>query len=256
MGVERRIVSPRFIGREADAAVRLALPADEMITAGPGPGDETDSVAPIHGALADAVTASVKDGKRPVCIVGDCCQSIGVMAGLVHAGLKPALVWLDSHGDFNTWETTPSGFLGGMPLAMLTGRGDQRMMEAVDLAPLTDDRILLSDGRDLDPGERALVKESGIRHMEKVIGVPYVLPEGLIHLHIDTDILDARLAPAFLYPVKGGPSPQGLAAVIESILETGKVAALSICAAWDTLHHQGQATEAAVKRALEPIWRN
>jgi arginase len=253
MGTDRRILSPRFIGREAGAATQLSQPGDEVITAGPGPGDETDSVSPIHRALADAVTASVKGGKRPVCIVGDCCQTIGVMAGLTRAGLMPSLVWLDSHGDFNTWETTPSGFLGGMPLAMLTGRGDQRMMQAVELAPLADDRVLLSDGRDLDPGERELVTASGIRHMEKVIGVPYVLPEGMIHLHIDTDILDARLAPAFLYAVQGGPSPEGLAAVLEGIMATGRVAAISICAGWDPARDEGQATEAAVKRALEPV---
>ena len=62
-------------------------------------------------------------------------------------------MWLVSHGDFNTWETTPSGFLGGMPLAMLTGRGDQRMLEAVGLDPLADNQVWLSDARDLDPGD-------------------------------------------------------------------------------------------------------
>lgn len=248
-----RIVSPRFIGREAEAPLLLAQADDLMIGAVPGPGDETDSVAPIHRALADAVAGAVAAGERPVAILGDCCQTIGVMAGLERTGLHPAMVWLDSHGDFNTWETTPSGFLGGMPLAMLTGRGDQRMMEAVGLAPITDERVLLSDGRDLDPGERELVKGSGIRHMEKVIGVPYALPEGPLYLHLDTDILDARLAPAFLYAVKGGPSPEGLAAVLTAILETGQVAAISVTAAWDAARDSDGATAEAVRKAILPI---
>ncbi len=247
---DRRIVSPRFIGRLSGAPLALSAPGDRMIAAAPGAGDETESLSPIHQELADAVADAVRAGERPVAIVGDCCQTIPVMAGLERGGIRPAIVWLDSHGDFNTWETTPSGFLGGMPLAMLTGRGDQRMMEAVGLAPIEDARVLLSDGRDLDPGERDLVQASGIRHMEKVIGVPHVLPDGPIYLHVDADLIDCRLAPAFLYAVKGGPSPEGLAAVIEAVMASGQVVAVSVTASWDAAKDEDGATAAAVKRAV------
>lgn len=250
---DHRIVSPRFIGRMAEAAMRLSRPGDSIIAAEPGPGDETESLAPIHRELADRVAETARSGGRPVAILGDCCQTIPVMAGLARSGVYPSIVWLDSHGDFNTWETTPSGFLGGMPLAMLTGRGDQRMMEQVGLLPIADSRVLLSDGRDLDPGERELVKGSGIRHMEKVIGVPYSLPDGPLYLHIDTDILDARLAPAFLYAVKGGPSPEGLKSVIDNILGSGRVVAISVTAAWDAGKDEGGETEGAVLRAISRI---
>ncbi len=245
-----RIVSPRFIGRMAEAPMRLAGKGWRVIAAEPGPGDETDSVAPIHREVADWVAEAVKAGNRPVAIVGDCCQTIPVMAGLERNGIPASIVWLDSHGDFNTWETTPSGFLGGMPLAMMTGRGDQRMMQQVGLAPIADSRVLLSDGRDLDPGERDLVKGSSIRHMEKVIGVPYSLPEGPLYLHIDTDLIDARLAPTFLYAVQGGPSPEGLAAVIDAVMQTGRVVAVSVTAAWDAARDESGVTEDAVKRAV------
>lgn len=247
---DRRIVSPRFIGRLSGAALALSQAGDRMIRSGPGPGDETESLSPIHRELADAVADAVRAGERPVAILGDCCQTIPVMAGLARGGVHPSIVWLDSHGDFNTWETTPSGFLGGMPLAMLTGRGDQRMMEAVGLPPVADARVLLSDGRDLDPGERDLVQGSGIRHMEKVIGVPHVLPDGPLYLHVDTDLIDSRLAPAFLYAVKGGPSPEGLASVIAAVMASGQVVAVSITAAWDAEKDEDGATAEAVKRAV------
>lgn len=253
MSVDRRIISPRFIGRMAEAPKRLARADDLTIAIEAGPGDETDSLGPIHAALADAVANTVVARKRPVAIVGDCCQTIAVMAGLERNGLKPALIWLDSHGDFNTWETTPSGFLGGMPLAMMTGRGDQRMMQQVGLVPIDDHRVVLSDGRDLDPGERELVQQSGIRHMERVIGVPYVLPEGPLYLHVDADLLDARIAPAFLYAVQGGPSPEGLAAVIEGVLATGRVVAASVTASWDAARDTDGDTERAVRLACAPL---
>ena len=250
---DRRIVSPRFIGRMAGAPMRLSQPGDRIVKAAPGSGDETDSLGPIHRELADAIADSAAAGERPVAIVGDCCQTIPVMAGLARRGLHPSIVWLDSHGDYKTWETTPSGFLGGMPLAMLTGRGDQRMMEQVGLSPISDSRVLLSDGRDLDPGERDLVKGSGIKHMEKVIGVPYVLPDGPLYLHIDTDLIDARLAPAFLYAVKGGPSPEGLAAVIDAVMQSGRVVGVSVTAAWDAAGDEDRVTELAVRKAVSPI---
>lgn len=250
---DRLIVSPRFIGRPAEATLHLSGTGGHMIASAPGTGDETDSLAPIHRELADAVAGAINAGKRPVAIVGDCCQVIPAMAGLARNGIAPGLVWLDSHGDFNTWETTPSGFLGGMPLAMLTGRGDQRLMDQVGLSPIADGRVLLSDARDLDPGERELVKASGIRHMEKVIGVPYVLPEGPVHLHIDTDIIDARLAPAFLYAVPGGPSPEGLAAVIDGILATGQVASVTITAAWNAANDADGTTLAAVRKSVASL---
>ena len=158
--------------------LRLAKQGDAHIAAEPGPGDQTESLGPIHRAIADGVADAVKAGERPVAVLGDCCQTIGVLAGLQRGGLAPNLIWIDAHGDFNTWETTPSGFLGGMPLAMITGRGDQRMMEAVGLAPLADARAVLSDGRDLDPGERELVKASRLRHVEALGDLPAALPPG------------------------------------------------------------------------------
>lgn len=249
---DRRIVSPRFIGHESDAAGLLARGGSQWIGETPGEGDGIDRLAPIHAALADAVAAALGEAERPHVIVGDCCQVIPVMAGLERHGIRPALVWLDSHGDFNTWETTPSKFIGGMPLAMLTGRGDQRLMQQVGLQPLADARVVLSDARDLDPGERALVAASGIAHvgLDKVVAA---LPAGPIYLHLDTDILDASAAPAFLYPVTGGPSPADLHRVLGEILATGRVVAISVTAAWDAGRDMDGRTVAAVRAAAAAV---
>lgn len=177
-----------------------------------------------------------------------------MMAGIERAGLKPALVWLDCHGDFNTWETTPSGFLGGMPLAMLTGRGDQRMMQAVGLSPIADDRVVLSDGRDLDPGERLLVEASGIRFIPDVLSLDAKdLPEGPLYLHFDSDIIDAREAPAFLYPAAGGPTAAEMAEKLSAITATGRVVAISTTVGWNVEKDAGGKTEAAVRLALSGL---
>jgi arginase len=249
-----RICSPLFLDKETQATWALSEPGDRVIKSAPGPGDQAESLAPIHKELADEVAAVTRKGGRPFAVVGDCCQVIPVMAGLEREGLRPTLVWLDSHGDFNTWETTPSGFLGGMPLAMLTGRGDQRLMQAVGLGPIADTRVVLSDGRDLDPGERILIEKSGIRSVPTVDALDAAaLPAGPLYVHFDADIIDAGEAPGFLYPVKGGPSAERMRTVIDSLVKTGRVVAFSVCDSWDTAKDPDSKTLAAVKKALEPF---
>lgn len=243
------LVVPWFLDRPAPEP-RLLAGGGTEVQAKPGAGDQLESLAPLHQALAEAVASDATHGATPVCYLGDCCQTIGVMAGLARAGIKPVFIWLDSHGDFNTWETTPSKFLGGMPLAMLTGRGDQRMLQAVGLEPLADERVLLSDARDLDPGERDLVQASRITHKPKLEEIDVgALPPGPLYVHFDTDLLDARLAPAFLYAVPGGPAPAQVAGLLAKLAATRRVAAWSVTAAWDSKRAGAAETLASAREA-------
>ncbi|MEM7635935.1 MAG: arginase family protein [Pseudomonadota bacterium] len=246
-----RITSPMFLDRQSDAVAAMSRPGDRVIAAGPGDGDQTESLAPIHRELADTVSQVIAAGDRPFAVLGDCCQTIPVMAGLERNHLQPTLIWLDSHGDFNTWETSPSGFLGGMPLAMLTGRGDQRMMQAVELAPIDDGRVVLCDGRDLDPGERTLVDDSGIHFIEHLDKLdPATLPPGPLYVHFDSDIIDATEAPAFLYPAAGGPSAEEMRQALEKLMATGRVMAISTTLGWDVSRDGDGLTRQAVSHAL------
>jgi arginase len=248
-----RLCLPWFLDSPSEAPRLLARPGDAVIAAVPGPGDPLERLAPLHEALAQAVAGVVGSGGRPLAVLGDCCQAIGMVAGLERAGLRPTLVWLDSHGDFNTWETTPSGFLGGMPLAMLTGRGDQRMLRALGLAPMPDGRVILSDGRDLDPGERDLVGASGIAFLPDLDQVTAALPPGPLYLHVDMDLLDATEAPAFHYAVPGGPTGARLCALLAALMATGRVVAVSVCATWDAARDTDGRTLAAVQTAMDGL---
>jgi arginase len=183
----------------------------------------------LYDSLADMVSSTIKQGELPVSVAGDCCTSLGVLAGLQRAGLNPTLIWFDAHGDFNTWETTPSGFLGGMPLAMLVGRGEQTIMAQVGTKPLPEAMVILSDGRDLDPGERAALADSDIVHLEKATDLlDYELPSGPIWVHFDTDVIDANIAPAMNYPVAGGPGEAELHQIYSSLAGTGQISAVSM----------------------------
>jgi arginase len=186
-------------------------------------------MAALHKPLAELVAVVLKSGELPVSIAGDCCTSIGVLAGLQRAGIQPTLIWFDAHGDFNTWQTTPSGFLGGMPLAMLTGRGEQTLMETVGTNPLPEDQVILTDGRDLDPGERESLAESRVTHLKKVRDLLNTkLPAEPLWVHFDTDVLDPAEAPAMNYLAPGGSSAEDLRAVFNFLAHTGQVVAVSL----------------------------
>ena len=172
---------------------------------------------------------TARAGQRPVSIAGDCCATLGVLAGLQRAGVQPTLIWLDAHGDFNTWDTSPSGFLGGMPLAMLAGRGEQTMVRGLGLTPLAEERIILSDARDLDPGEKEAVAHSAVIHLPQVEQLlDYPLPDGPLYVHFDVDVVDVADVPAVSYPAPGGPSAATLQQVFHHLAQTGRITAVSL----------------------------
>jgi arginase len=203
--------------------------------------------------LADTVAGALKLGERPVSIAGDCMSPIGMLAGLTRAQVAPTLIWFDAHGDFNTPETSPSGFLGGMPLAMLVGRGDQRFMENVALPPIPEDRVILTDARDLDPGERELVEKSAVRHLPDVTDLLTLdLPDGPLYIHFDADVLDPSEAPAHRYTAPGGASVAQMREVFAHLAATGRVAAISV-SAWDFANDTDEKTGQAVMDLLRVL---
>jgi arginase len=207
----------------------------------------------LHRQISTFVSDSVRRGNRPVSVSGDCCSAIAVVAGLQHAGLDPAVVWLDAHGDFNTAETTVTGFLGGMPLAMLTGRGDQMLMRGASCRPVPDAQVLLTDSRDLDPAEAELLRGSAVRRVADPASVVEALPpDRPLFIHFDTDFLNPVDAPAMLYPAAGGPRLAEALALAADLARTNRVAAVSVTA-WDLDGDADRTTELACLQVLDSL---
>jgi arginase len=207
----------------------------------------------LYRPLRDFVTRALDEGKRPVSIAGDCCPTIGVTAGLQAADIDPTLIWFDAHGDFNTWETTPSGFLGGMPLAMLVGRGEQTIVHGVDLENLAEKKIVLADARDLDPGEKVNLSNSEVNHLSDVSDLLEIsLPEGPLYIHFDTDVINPTDAPAMNYLAPGGPTVETLDRVFERLANSGKIAAVSVSSWNPELDKDGQ-TAAVVMKLIRTL---
>lgn len=183
----------------------------------------------LHSSLADAVEEICMAGELPVSIAGDCCSAIAMLAGLRRAVVNPLLIWFDAHGDFNTWDTSPSGFLGGMPLAMLVGRGDQTLLEALDLDPMDEERVILTDGRDLDEGEGVLLGRSSVTHLQNTQELmDYSFSDQPLWIHFDTDIIDPQDVPAQNYPAPDGIRIDDLQEVFQFLANTGLICGISL----------------------------
>lgn len=134
-------------------------------------------------ALLAAARAEVEAGTTRF-VAGSCDLAIATLpaAAARYPGLRVA--WFDAHPDFNTPETSPSGFLGGMPLAAACG-----VWESVPTHPTVDPRhVHLCGVRDVDPGERELLDAHGVHETPP--------SEGPVWVHLDLDVLDPSLMPA------------------------------------------------------------
>src|SRR5512141_2375928 len=125
-----------------------------------------DCIVPMARRVAGAVATSLQGGHFPLVLGGDNSLSIGSIRGAAR-NKKLGVIWIDAHADFNTAETTPSGNIHGMSLALLAGCGDESLIRLwEEQVPVIDPkRIAIIGARDLDPGEKANLRETGVSVM-------------------------------------------------------------------------------------------
>ena len=172
------------------------------------------------GQVDDALVA----GRFPVLLAGDCSISITTLPTVVRHSPDAYVLWLDAHGDFNTPETTASGFLGGMCLAAACGRWDAGLMEeTIDPA-----QVVMCGARDLDEEERALLEGAGVRNVR-----PSQLADMLdgedVYVHLDLDVLDPSVLPA-QFAADGGLSDGGLRTLLGEVAGVSTLLGLEITA--------------------------
>jgi len=201
-----RALGGRIVGEPGDPAVgdwREDLPASR----------------PVLEAAAAELEAAFAAGELPVLTASDCTLCIATLPAVARHEPGVHVAWLDAHGDFNTPETTESGFLGGMCLAAACGRWDAGADGAVDPG-----RVHLLGVRDLDAGEEREVDAAGLSG-EPPMDVP-------VYVHLDCDVLDPSVL-ASQFPVPGGWSEQRLRAQLAELAGTCRVVGVEVTALED-----------------------
>ena len=155
----------------------------------------------LYRNLATRIAA---DHDFPVVLSGNCGAAIGAAAGVGMDDL--AVIWFDAHGDFNTPETSASGYLDGMALSILTGRCFPAIANTIPgFVPLPFERAIFAGGHDLDPSEVRDFAACGV-HCDPLAALTRVKASRML-VHIDLDVLDVVHGRANHYAKPGGMSP-------------------------------------------------
>ncbi len=194
--------------------------------------------------VKDKLSGRIDNSRISFCLGGDCAFVPGSLAGLKTAYKgKPGMVWLDAHGDFNTPETSPSGFIGGMPLAIACGRGPRLTEDVESQRPLLDEKQVVHVGsRSLDPDESELLRSSvkllsavelkkrGAREVALEISRFLNSSCDWIIAHLDVDVFDPSLVPGVDFPETGGLSSQDVLEIFGSLQSTRKLKVVDLTA--------------------------
>jgi arginase len=188
----------------------------------PSPGRPRDwsedlpEARPVLETAAAEISAALDQGELPLLTASDCSICIATMPTVARRAPGVRFLWIDAHGDFNTPETTPSGFLGGMCLGAACGRWDAGWPDTID-----PESVSFLGVRDLDPGEKVEVEEAGVRE-----GVP---EEGPVYVHLDLDGLDPSVMPV-QFPVPGGLQADEVRDVLAGLVRDGRLVGLEVTA--------------------------
>src|SRR5213082_2126443 len=227
-------------GAQVKPTDTVALTAEEEKAYG-----SWNHLALASGDMTKLVAEERRKGNLPIGLLANCNGLLGMLSGLQHSGpsakpLRVGMVFVDAHGDFNTPETTLSGMLGGMPVAIAAGQCLTRMRIKAGLEPAVPTRhIVEMCVRDTDPLEQELLDRSDIqqltledvrtrsanlhREMKRLSETTDV-----IYIHIDMDVLDPREVPGHPLAVPGGPTSIELAAALTEMFKYEKVAAFGV----------------------------
>lgn len=184
------------------------------------------------GQVDDALDA----GNIPLLFAGDCSIALTTLPVLARHRPDAWVCWIDAHADFNTPETSPSGFLGGMPLSAACGLWDSGF--GAGLPPA---QIAMLGVRDVDGGERVLLDTHGVGRPagpEALVGLP-------VFVHLDLDVLDPAVMPA-TFPAPGGWDFERLHDVLAALVEDCDVVGAEITSA-----HPGHVEE--IHGAIAPL---
>jgi arginase len=228
----------------------------------------------VSAGLADRVRASLRRGHLPLAIGGDHSIAIGTLAGASRffreRRKRMGVIWVDAHGDMNTPETSPSGNIHGMPLAISLGAGIRGLVRLGGFQPKIEAaRTALVGIRNLDEDERKNIARFGINvYTMKDIdrrGIASVMDEAIhvasngadgVHVSFDMDAVDPATAPGVGTAVPGGLSYREAHLVMELIHDAGVMTSLEVVEANPFLDVENRTARLGVELILSALGKS
>ncbi|HXG64667.1 MAG TPA: arginase [Blastocatellia bacterium] len=231
-------------------------------------------IAAASQELAAMVEKALEEGAIPVILGGDHSIAIGSAAGVAsyyrRRDRKIGIVWLDAHTDINTPETSPSGNIHGMPLAVLLGHGPGELTHVAGFAPkVQPHNAVVIGARSVDPGERDMIRSLGVRvyTMSELDerGMAVVIEEAIeiasrgtvgFHVTMDMDFIDPFYAPGVGTPERGGATYRESHLAMEKLSRSGRVLSVEITEVNPLFDTSNQTAQFAVELILSALGKN
>lgn len=200
-------------------------------------------VCEITTNLAEQMSNSIATGAFPIVIGGDHSIGLGSVSGASKQLDNLCVLWIDAHGDINTYKTSGSRNMHGMPLAALMGEGDSRLVNLYyEGVKIKYENVMLIGCRDLDLGEEELIEKRGLKVLRMVDIREHGIEESInqvleriesshienIHISLDIDSVDPKYAPGTGTDVDNGFSPDELKSYLTAIINTGKLRSMGL----------------------------
>jgi len=252
------------LGHRVDQVESFGVEAAEGTSVGDAKARYLPVIAQLCARIADKVEADCEAGRFPLVLGGDHAQAIGTVSGLARfwrkRGKRVGVVWVDAHTDMNTPDSSPSGNIHGMPLAVLLGYGPRELTALAGDAPALEARdVVVMGARAVDSTETPLVRESRMRvyTMSELDrrGTSVCVAEAFelidadtagIHLSFDLDGVDPNDAPGVGTPVPGGLSLRESHLVCETAASSGRLIGMEVVELNPTLDHENRTGRLAV----------
>jgi arginase len=226
--------------REVMRAKGLDVAVERVARRGEPPyADAPAASLAVNVELAAVVRRAIAADRLPLVLAGSCDASLGVLAGFDHA--RCGVVWIDAHADFNTPESSVSGFFPGMSAAVVAGHCHRELWaQTGDATPVAEEAMLMLGVRELSPeAERERLERSSVRVVFWRGGRPQVDVDAAlddltrvvhdVYLHVDNDAFDPAAAPGIVdEPVPGGLSLQQMEEILRGVTSRFRVEAAAL----------------------------
>ena len=225
----------RRLGWEVEDYGNLHVPVPETTNIKDRTLKYLPEIVEVNDQLHLIVAQTLREGKIPVILGGDHSIGIGSLAGVAAGGKRCGVLWFDTHGDYNSPETTHSGNIHGMPLAVANGLGVKELTSiGGEGKKIREENTVIIGARDFDIGEREMLRNSKITvfTMSDIdqLGMKEVVSKGMaiaaqgtdgIHVSFDLDVIDPSEAPGVGTPVAGGITYREAHLAMELLADSG-----------------------------------
>ncbi len=224
-----------------------------------------DEILKTAETLAKTVEKILEQEHFPLCLGGDHSMAIGSIAGISsycrRRDQELGIIWIDSHADMNTDETTPSGNIHGMPLAAAMGIGNKELTHFYGFQPkVKPENVVIIGARSIDNEEKEIVQQSGavVYTMTDIDrqGIHSIINKSLkhfqknvehIHVSFDLDSLEPGIAPGVGTPVRGGLNYREAHSMMEAIADCGCMSSFELTEVNPILDEKNKSAELAVE---------